>query len=79
MTNQELDRGKQIEGELLILKGSLSEAMKAKLFSIDEGGSYQYGRQACPFLAELEIKTRAFAATEINARISELNKEFNAL
>lgn len=80
MTEEQLKKGQQIQGDLSNLKSSLKEVLSSKLFNISDGaGPFTYSGSADPFLADLEINTRKFAADRINAKIEELEKEFREL
>lgn len=80
MTEESLQRGRDILTDISALKNALGEIAKISLFRIDEvscGSSYR--SQADPFLAELQTDLRTMATKKITKQIASLEKEFKSL
>lgn len=80
MTEQSLQRGRDIQNDISALKNALGEVAKVSLFRIDESGcGTLYRSQADPFLAELQTDLRTMATKKITKQIALLEKEFKLL
>lgn len=78
MTDNDLNRGREIQEEILALQLALSQLNTVKMFDCDE--SYRCsGRKADPFLSEIHIKLKKDGVTAINSKIKLLEKEFKTL
>lgn len=78
MTETALNRAKEIQEEISMLQGALSQTSRENIFSIDRN-SCTYGRLGTPFLAELDVFLKTHATTAITKRIKVLESEFKSL
>lgn len=80
MTEQSLQRGRDIQVDIASLKNALSDVAKVQLFRIEDMNcSPSFRSQADPFLAELQTDLRTLVTKRINKQISILEKEFKSL
>lgn len=76
MTKNQLEKGQQIQEDLAMLKTALSEVNRVRFFTTDEGCCRRSGD---PFLSELHTKVQSLVVNEVNAKIAELQKEFDSM
>ena len=78
MSNEDLNRAKEIQEELYTLQGALSQLNKVTIFNCDESVRCS-GYRGDAFLSEVHIHIKNVGVQKLNNRISELKKEFTKL
>jgi hypothetical protein len=81
MTNEELNRAKELKIEISVLQTALMELHKCKMFSVDDGGcgGYITTKHADSFLAELHVTLTKTGVDTINSKLHHLQIEFDSL